>query len=36
MVDRIAKERLLAHIYDHRSELPSAYTQMNILNGRPK
>jgi hypothetical protein len=34
MVDRIAKERLFAHIYDHRSELPSAYRQLNILGGR--
>lgn len=36
MVDRIAKERLLAHIYDHRSELSSAYAQMDMLSGRPK
>jgi hypothetical protein len=36
IVDRIAKERLLAHIYDHRSELSSAYAQMDMLSGIPK
>jgi hypothetical protein len=36
MVDKIAKERLLAHIYDHRSHLPTAYSQLDMLSGEPK
>lgn len=36
MVDKIAKERLFAHIYDHRYELPAAYAQLDVLNGAPK
>lgn len=36
MVDKIAKERLLAHIYDHRSELPSAYAELDMRSGTPK
>lgn len=36
MVDHTAKQRLLAHIYDHRSRLPTAYGQLDLRNGSPK
>ena len=36
IVDKIAREKLFAHIYDHRSELPSAYAQLDIRSGTPK
>lgn len=36
MVDKIAREKLLAHIFDHRSVLPTAYRQLNFIDGTPK
>jgi hypothetical protein len=36
IIDKIAREKLLAHIFDHRSVLPSAYAEMNLLSGTPK
>jgi hypothetical protein len=36
MTDEIAKQRLFGHIFDHKSELASAYEQMDMLSGTPK
>lgn len=36
LVDKSAKSRLLVHIYDNRSRLPTAYKQLDLLNGGPK
>ncbi len=36
LIDNTARERLLAHIYDHRSDLPTAYKELGINNGPPQ
>lgn len=36
LVDNTARARLLAHIFDHRSVLPTAYKQLDIQSGTPK
>jgi hypothetical protein len=36
LVDRTARERLLAHIFEHRSNLPTAYGQLDLRSDRPK
>lgn len=36
LVDNMAKQRLIAHIFDHRSDLPSAYRQLDLISGTPK
>lgn len=35
-VDKIAKQRLLAHIIEHRSDLPTAYRELDLNSGTPK
>lgn len=35
LVDKIARERLLAHIYDYRSDLPTAYKELELGSGAP-
>lgn len=36
LVDNIAKQRLLAHIFEHRSDLPTAYKELDFSSGTPK
>jgi len=36
MVDRIARARLLNHIIDHRSSIPTAYVQMDVSSDTPR
>ena len=36
LIDKIARERLLAHIYEHRTEIPAAYAQLDMLSGTPR
>lgn len=36
IIDRMARERLLAHIYTYRSRLPTAYRQLDLRSGTPK
>ena len=32
IVDRMARERLLQHVIDNRSRLPTAYSQLNVFS----
>ena len=36
MVDRIARARLLNHIIDHRSDIPTAYGQLDVRSDTPR
>lgn len=36
LVDKMARERLLAHIFEHKSDLPTAYKELDIKSGTPK
>lgn len=36
LVDRMARERLLAHIFDKKKVLVTAYKQLNLKNGDPQ
>lgn len=36
IIDSIAKQMLLAHIFEHKSDLPTAYSQLDLKSGTPK
>jgi len=36
LVDRISRERIIAHIHDFQRDLPTAYKQLDMASGTPK